>query len=178
MRIGIRATTSRLAMSRPLSSISSYQSTPKPKKIQVQGPSVVDRQQEALRTVDFEALGIGGMDVELKTLFRRAFASRMVPQDVALKFGMRHTKGILVHGPPGTGKTLLARQIASLLGGGGSERTKLVAGPEIFKKLVGESEERVRDLFGPAEREWQSKGEESPLHVIILDEMDSIARER
>jgi len=36
----------------------------------------------------------------------------------------------------------------------------------------------VRDLFAPAELEYQVSGDDSALHIIILDEMDAIARKR
>ena len=55
---------------------------------------------------------------------------------------------------------------------------KLVAGPEIFASLVGESEERLRALFEPAEREWRVKGEQSALHVIVFDEVRARAAAR
>ena len=51
-------------------------------------------------------------------------------------------------------------------------------GPEILDKFIGEAERRVRDLFRPAEREYEEVGDASALHIIILDEMDSIARKR
>ena len=54
----------------------------------------------------------------------------------------------------------------------------MVNGPEILDKFVGEAEARVRALFAPAEAEWAAAGDASALHVIILDEMDSIARRR
>ena len=44
-------------------------------------------------------------------MFRRAFASRLLPPDVVQKLGIQHVKGILLYGPPGTGKTLMARQV-------------------------------------------------------------------
>jgi len=45
-------------------------------------------------------------------------------------------------------------------------------------KFIGEAERRVRELFLPAEREYAEVGDASALHLIILDEMDSIARKR
>lgn len=62
-----------------------------------------------------ESLGIGGLDTQLTNLFRRAFASRRLPQTIIDKFGIKHVKGILLYGPPGTGKTLIARQLAKSL---------------------------------------------------------------
>ena len=54
----------------------------------------------------------------------------------------------------------------------------MVNGPEILDKFVGEAERRVRELFAPAEAEWEAAGDASELHVIVLDEMDAIARKR
>ena len=53
----------------------------------------------------------------MQDLFRRVFASRMVPASVAARMGVPHVKGLLMYGPPGTGKTLVARQIGRLLAG-------------------------------------------------------------
>ena len=44
--------------------------------------------------------------------------------------------------------------------------------------VAGEAERRVRELFLPAEREYEEVGDASALHLIILDEMDAIARKR
>ena len=64
---------------------------------------------------NFEDLGIGGLEKEFWTIFRRAFASRIFPPDIFAKFGVRHVRGLMLYGPPGTGKTLIARQIAKML---------------------------------------------------------------
>lgn len=58
--------------------------------------------------------------------------------------------GILLYGPPGTGKTLMARQIGKMLN---AREPKIVNGPEILNKFVGQSEENIRKLFGDAEKE-------------------------
>ena len=42
----------------------------------------------------------------------------------------------IIHGPPGTGKTLIARSLAKALN---VKDLKIVNGPEIFSKFVGES---------------------------------------
>lgn len=39
---------------------------------------------------------------------------------------------------------------------------------------MGQSEENMRDLFAPAEKEFKGKGDKSQLHVIIFDEIDAI----
>jgi len=86
-----------------------------------------------------------------------------------------HVKGMLLYGPPGTGKTLIARKIAGALK---CEEPKIVNGPEVFGKYVGESEANIRALFAEAEIEEKEKGDQSGLHVIILDEIDAICRTR
>lgn len=58
--------------------------------------------------------------------------------------------GILLYGPPGTGKTLMARQIGKMLN---AREPKVVNGPEILNKFVGQSEENIRKLFADAEKE-------------------------
>lgn len=58
--------------------------------------------------------------------------------------------GILLFGPPGTGKTLMARQIGNMLN---AREPKIVNGPQILDKYVGESEANIRRLFADAEEE-------------------------
>jgi vesicle-fusing ATPase len=108
-------------------------------------------------------------------MFRRAFVSRIMPPEVVEQLGMTHVKGILLYGPPGTGKTLMARKIGQMLNG---NEPKIVKGPEIMSKYVGESEENVRKLFADAEAEYKAKGDNSGLHIIIFDEIDAICKQR
>ncbi|KAJ2072198.1 transport between ER and Golgi ATPase protein, partial [Coemansia sp. S100] len=139
--------------------------------------SAVSRKANTIIQPDFkfEDLGIGGLDTEFSNIFRRAFASRIFPPDLVDKLGIQHVKGILLYGPPGTGKTLMARQIGKMLN---SVDPLIVSGPEILNKFVGQSEENVRKLFEPAEKEYRERGEESQLHIIILDELDAICKQR
>ncbi|CAL0331396.1 unnamed protein product [Lupinus luteus] len=124
---------------------------------------------------NLESLGIGGLSAEFADIFRRAFASRVFPPHVTSKLGIKHVKGMLLYGPPGTGKTLMARQIGKILNG---KEPKIVNGPEVLSKFVGETEKNVRDLFADAEQEQRSRGDESDLHVIIFDEIDAICKSR
>ncbi|KAL1940022.1 hypothetical protein VTO73DRAFT_9357 [Trametes versicolor] len=123
----------------------------------------------------FEDMGIGGLDQEFSSIFRRAFASRVFPPALVEKLGIQHVKGILLYGPPGTGKTLLARQIGKMLN---AREPKIVNGPEILNKYVGASEENIRKLFADAEKEYKEKQDESGLHIIIFDELDAICKQR
>ncbi|KAH8983743.1 AAA-domain-containing protein [Lactarius akahatsu] len=123
----------------------------------------------------FEDMGIGGLDREFGTIFRRVFASRMFPPGLVEKLGIQHVKGILLHGPPGTGKTLMARQIGKVLN---ARAPKIDNDPEILNKYVGKPEENIRRLFEDAEKEYKEMGDESGLHIIIFDELDAIFKRR
>ena len=123
----------------------------------------------------FEDMGIGGLDTEFSAIFRRAFASRIFPPGLIEKLGIQHVKGILLYGPPGTGKTLIARQIGKMLN---SREPKVINGPEVLNKYVGQSEENIRKLFADAEKEYKEKGDESGLHIIIFDELDAVCKQR
>ncbi|XP_064079732.1 vesicle-fusing ATPase 1-like isoform X2 [Macrobrachium nipponense] len=124
---------------------------------------------------DFQKMGIGGLDDQFIQILRRAFASRVFPPEVTEQLGVKHVKGILLYGPPGTGKTLMARQIGKMLN---AREPKIVNGPEILDKYVGESEANVRRLFAEAEEEERRMGPNSGLHIIIFDEIDAICKQR
>ena len=89
--------------------------------------------------------------------------------------GIKHVRGMLLYGPPGCGKTLIARQIGKALN---AHEPKVVNGPEILNKYVGESEANIRALFEDAEKEQEEMGDNSDLHIIIFDEIDAICKAR
>jgi len=124
---------------------------------------------------DFTKMGIGGLDKEFNTIFRRAFASRVFPPEIIQQLDMKHVRGILLFGPPGTGKTLMARQIGKMLN---AREPKIVNGPQILDKYVGESEANIRKLFAEADEEEKRLGPNSGLHIIIFDEIDAICKAR
>ncbi|XP_015795335.1 vesicle-fusing ATPase 1 [Tetranychus urticae] len=124
---------------------------------------------------DFESLGVGGLDKEFNDIFRRAFASKVIPLELVEQLGLTHVKGILLYGPPGTGKTLIARQIGQMLN---ARPPQIVNGPSILDKYVGESESNIRKLFADAEAEFKKVGNRSGLHIIIFDEIDAICKQR
>jgi len=137
----------------------------------VQRPKRKELSASALR-----GMGVGGLDDQLEDLFRRAFASRLVPASVAAQMGMGHVKGVLLYGPPGTGKTLVARKIAKLLAN--NREPEIVNGPELLTRWVGQSEANIRGLFERAEKAYQQQGDNAELHVVIFDEIDALCKAR
>ncbi|KAL7903239.1 vesicle fusion factor [Trichoderma sp. TUCIM 5745] len=140
-------------------------------------PSATKPNSNAILAPDFkfEDMGIGGLGDEFSTIFRRAFASRVFPPGLVAKMGIPHVRGMLLYGPPGTGKTLIARQIGHMLN---ARPPKVINGPEVLNKYVGQSEENIRKLFADAEKEYKEKGDESGLHIIIFDELDAVCKQR
>lgn len=124
---------------------------------------------------NFEEIGIGGLDKELLNIFRRALATRAMSPNIIEKLGVNHVKGILLYGPPGTGKTLTAMKIGCMIT---DHAPKIVRGPEIMNKFIGESEKNIRELFSDAINDYEMYKEKSKLHVIIFDEIDAICRKR
>jgi SpoVK/Ycf46/Vps4 family AAA+-type ATPase len=87
------------------------------------------------------------------------------------------TKGVILYGPPGTGKTTLARNIGKIFGASGS-RIKRMTATEIKSKWHGESEGNIRKLFELAIKEYELYGDNAPLHILIIDEIDAILGSR
>ena len=117
---------------------------------------------------NFEEIGIGGLNKELIGVFRRALSTRAFKPSIAEKLGIKHVKGILLFGAPGCGKTLIARKIGSMIT---DKEPKIINGPEVMNKYVGQSEENIRNLFADAKLD-------DDLHVIIFDEIDAICKTR
>jgi vesicle-fusing ATPase len=128
-----------------------------------------------LNQIDMTELGLGGIDSQFEEIMRTVFASRLMKPELFEKYGIRHKKGLILYGPSGTGKTKFARVIGKILN---TREPKIVNGPEILDKYVGQSEANVRSLFADAEEEWQEKGIHSGLHLIIFDEIDALCRKR
>jgi SpoVK/Ycf46/Vps4 family AAA+-type ATPase len=136
---------------------------------------ILIEKRERMKNLDFVDIGVGGLSTTLRTMIRRTFESRLIPNQLRIELGLSHVKGCLLYGPPGTGKTLIARKVAEILG---CQEPKLVNGPEVESKWVGEAEKKIRLLFEDAEKEFLERGHKSQLHVIIFDEIDAIAKQR
>jgi len=75
-------------------------------------------------------------------------------------------RGMIFWGPPGTGKTLFAKAMATALGAA----VTVISGPELKSRWVGESEERIRQIFVQARQAAPA--------IIVFDELDSFATAR
>jgi transitional endoplasmic reticulum ATPase len=114
-------------------------------------------------TEGFEA--VGGLD-DAKAALARAVQWPLTYAPLFEAANATPPTGLLLHGPPGTGKTLLARAAAAEAG----VNLVTVAGPELLDRYVGESERAVREVFERARQAAPS--------VVLLDEVDAVARSR
>ncbi|MFH1095116.1 MAG: CDC48 family AAA ATPase [Candidatus Micrarchaeota archaeon] len=117
----------------------------------------------AVTSISYE--DVGGLKEEVQRI-REMVELPIRHPELFERLGIEAPKGVLIYGPPGTGKTLLAKAVASE-----SEANFIhIAGPELVSKFVGESEERLRQLFKDAEENAPS--------IIFMDEIDAIAPKR
>jgi transitional endoplasmic reticulum ATPase len=86
--------------------------------------------------------------------------------DQAKGMGVDSPSGVLLYGPPGTGKTTIGRVLASQL----NASFYLVTPADVYSKWLGESEEKVREIFEKARANKPS--------IIFLDEIDALLTER
>lgn len=127
---------------------------------------------------NMEEEGIGGMTNHVNKIIRDVLITRTNMLDNNIISYVKPSKGIMLYGPPGVGKTTFAKNIASLLGCSGSRLKLVSSGSELFSKWFGQSEENIKNLFAPAMKSFESFGNHSPLHVVIIDEIDSILSKR
>jgi len=124
---------------------------------------------------------IGGLAEQIGIL-RDSIELPYAHPEVFAEHQLRPPKGILLYGPPGCGKTLIAKAVANSLAKSiqartGRETTAYflnVKGPELLNKYVGETEHKIREVFGKA----REKASEDVPVVIFFDEMDSLFRMR
>jgi SpoVK/Ycf46/Vps4 family AAA+-type ATPase len=115
------------------------------------------------KTMDFSI--IGGLDEELQSI-REVIELPLFRPELFTQYGITPIHGILLFGPPGCGKTLIARTIAAQT----RSHFYAVSAPEIISKYVGDSENKLRELFTVAKSN-------SPA-IIFIDEIDSILPKR
>ena len=118
-----------------------------------------------VRVNDVHYEDIGGLKNEIQKIREMVEYPIRYPE-VFERLGIDPPKGVLLYGPPGTGKTLLAKAVATE----SDAHFIAISGPELVSKFVGESEERLREIFKEANEKAPS--------IIFFDEIDAIAPKR
>ncbi|CAF3575571.1 unnamed protein product [Rotaria sordida] len=80
-------------------------------------------------------------------------------------------RGVVLYGPPGTGKTSMIRDICNHM----KVEPRIVNGPELLNKYVGNSEQAVRQLFIKAKNDQKKSGESNTRNTVVsqmLTKMD------
>ena len=108
---------------------------------------------------------IGGLKNEIQKIREMVEYPIRYPE-VFERLGIEPPRGVLLYGAPGTGKTLLAKAVANE----SDAHFITISGPELVSKFVGESEEKLREIFKEAK-------EKAPT-IIFMDEIDAIAPKR
>jgi len=108
---------------------------------------------------------VGGME-SLKERIRMSIIYPFKNKDLFKKFKKKIGGGIMMYGPPGCGKTLIAKATAGECGA----HFINISIHDILSKWIGESEQRVNQLFETARRK-------SPT-IIFIDEIDAMCIKR
>jgi proteasome-associated ATPase len=134
---------------------------------------------EEVPNATYEA--IGGLGPQIEAL-RDAIELPYRYPEAFREHQLTPPKGILLYGPPGCGKTLIAKAVANSLARRIEQTTGQktagyflnVKGPELLNKYVGETEQRIREVFKKAKEKAQ---EDQPV-IVFFDEMDALFRLR
>jgi transitional endoplasmic reticulum ATPase len=126
---------------------------------------IVEGEESAARAPAVSYEDIGGLEREVARV-REMVELPLKHSRIFERLGILAPKGVLLYGPPGTGKTLLARAVAA------ESRVHFIHlnGPEIMRKFYGESEARLREVFGEAARHAPA--------ILFIDEIDAVAPKR
>jgi AAA+ superfamily predicted ATPase len=108
---------------------------------------------------------IGGLE-DVKREVKNALMVPLLEPEMATRYGVKPSKGMLLFGPPGCGKTLMLRAVASDL----NVDMIGIKCSDVMSKWYGESENLIASLFEEARAR-------SPC-ILFLDEIDSIAKRR
>lgn len=141
-----------------------------------QGDFEVDPDEDSFEDADLDELlamqdelidfsHIGGME-ELKERIRMSIIYPFKNKELFKKFKKKSGGGLLFYGPPGCGKTLISRATAGECGA----HFINIAIHEILSKWIGESEQRLHEMFETARRKAPS--------IIFIDEVDALGVKR
>jgi AAA+ superfamily predicted ATPase len=118
---------------------------------------------DSLDLIDFSH--IGGMEA-LKERIRMSIIYPFKNKELFAKFKKRVGGGLLLYGPPGCGKTLISRATAGECGA----HFINISIHEILSKWIGESEQRMHEIFAIARRKAPT--------IIFIDEIDALGVKR
>lgn len=108
---------------------------------------------------------IGGLKKAKKLLYETLVLPLRHPE-IFSKLPLKIRSGILLYGPSGCGKTFIVESLVNAE----NLNCLVVNGPEVFGKYIGESEQKIRDVFERAQAA-------SPC-IVFFDEFDSVAPQR
>lgn len=108
---------------------------------------------------------IGGLEEAKKTLYNTLVLPIKHPQLFA-RLPLKTRSGILLYGPSGCGKTFILESLVNAEG----LHCIVVNGPEVFGKYIGQSEQKIRDVF--------ERAQAAAPCVVFFDEFDAVAPQR
>lgn len=111
--------------------------------------------------------GLQGLENRLATMLAVFSATAHLGATGSLLVAMPSTTGVLLHGPSGCGKSTLTRRMKHRFP---SLAFFFVHCSALFSKYLGESEEKLRDVY--------RKARLSAPAVVVLDDVDVIAQSR
>ena len=125
------------------------------------GAESSDDSQMRLGTLPTEKLSdVAGMEAAKEEVLVNVIAPIKDPK--AKKYGLQAGGGLLLYGLPGTGKTFFAKAVAGELG----LPFYVFETSKVLSKYVGESQQKIQNLFDEARKNEMS--------VIFIDEIDAI----
>lgn len=157
------------------------------KKTSEKGITIIDEDYHTSRNINIQLMksmalqmeqnGVYGMEKYVNVVIKEVLLSRtkLLPNKVSSL--IKPAKGIILHGPPGTGKTTFAKNLAHILGCTG-KNLKFLTATEIKSKWHGGSESNVREIFTDAINSYESFGDNAPLNIVVIDEIDAILMNR
>ncbi|KAK7198332.1 peroxisome biosynthesis protein-like protein [Novymonas esmeraldas] len=108
---------------------------------------------------------IGGLAEAKKTLYNTLVLPIKHPQLFA-RLPLKTRSGILLYGPSGCGKSFILESLVNAE----NLHCIVVNGPEVFGKYIGQSEQKIRDVF--------ERAQAAAPCVVFFDEFDSVAPQR